>query len=64
MGLGDDIKDFEEDVTGQGGNDGDNNANNANGSNDKTEDTVIDSGKLPPSLAMIEPRRILCLTPT
>jgi len=29
MGLGDDIKDFEQDATGQGGKDGDNNANNA-----------------------------------
>jgi hypothetical protein len=29
MGLGDDIKEFENDATGQGGNDGDNNANNA-----------------------------------
>jgi hypothetical protein len=44
MGLGDDLKDFENDATGQGGNDGDNNANNANGSNDKTEDTLADSG--------------------
>ncbi|CZR52303.1 uncharacterized protein PAC_02180 [Phialocephala subalpina] len=43
MGLGDDIKDFEQDATGQGGKDGDNNANNANGSNDKTEDTMVDS---------------------
>jgi hypothetical protein len=29
MGFGDDIKDIEKDMTGQGGNDGDNNANNA-----------------------------------
>ncbi len=29
MGLGDDIKEFEQDATGQGGSDGDNNANNA-----------------------------------
>jgi len=43
MGFGDDIKEFENDATGQGGNDGDNNANNANGSNDKTEDTLVDS---------------------
>ncbi|KAF8858426.1 hypothetical protein BDZ45DRAFT_743465 [Acephala macrosclerotiorum] len=43
MGLGDDVKEFEQDATGQGGNDGDNNANNANGSNDKTEDTLVDS---------------------
>jgi hypothetical protein len=44
MGLGDDFKEFENDATGQGGNDGDNNANRANGSNDKTEDTLVDSG--------------------
>jgi hypothetical protein len=44
MGLGDDLKEFENDATGQGGNDGDNNANRANGSNDKTEDTLVDSG--------------------
>jgi len=43
MGLEDDVKEFEQDATGQGGNDGDNNANNANGSNDKTEDTLVDS---------------------
>ncbi|KAF4633909.1 hypothetical protein G7Y89_g4199 [Cudoniella acicularis] len=43
MGFGDDIKDLEQDATGQGGQDGDNNANNANGSNDKTEDTLADS---------------------
>jgi len=43
MGFGDDIKEFENDATGQGGNDGDNNANKANGSNDKTEDTMVDS---------------------
>lgn len=47
MGLGDDLKDFENDATGQGGNDGDNNANKANGSNDKTEDTMVDSGSYP-----------------
>jgi hypothetical protein len=29
MGLGDDLKEFENDATGQGGNDGDNNADNA-----------------------------------
>lgn len=46
MGFGDDIKEFEEAATGQGGNDGDNNANNSNGSNDKTEDTIVDSSKL------------------
>lgn len=46
MGFGDDIKDMENDATGQGGNDGDNNANRANGGNDKTEDTMVDSGKL------------------
>lgn len=44
MGLGDDIKEFENDATGQGGNDGDNNANRANGGTDKTEDTLADSG--------------------
>ena len=54
MGLGDDIKEFENDATGQGGNDGDNNANNQGGGNDKTEDTLVDSGNkcshsLPPS---------------
>jgi hypothetical protein len=27
MGLGDDLQEFENDATGQGGNDGDNNAN-------------------------------------
>ncbi|TVY51527.1 hypothetical protein LCER1_G004507 [Lachnellula cervina] len=43
MGFGDDIKDMENDATGQGGNDGDNNANRANGGNDKTEDTMVDS---------------------
>ncbi|TVY23313.1 hypothetical protein LHYA1_G007202 [Lachnellula hyalina] len=43
MGFGDDIKEFENDATGQGGKDGDNNANNQNGSNDKTEDTLVDS---------------------
>jgi len=43
MGFGDEIKEFEQDATGQGGNDGDNNANNANGGNDKTEDTMVDS---------------------
>jgi len=43
MGFGDEIKEFEQDATGQGGNDGDNNANNSNGSNDKTEDTMVDS---------------------
>jgi hypothetical protein len=47
MGFGDDIKDLENDATGQGGNDGDNNANKANGSNDKTEDTLVDSGSYP-----------------
>ena len=47
MGFGDDIREFENDVTGQGGNDGDNNANNANGSNDKTVDTIVDSGSYP-----------------
>ena len=46
MGLENDFEEREGDATGQGGNDGDNNANNANGSNDKTEDTVVDSGKL------------------
>ena len=46
MGFGDDIKEFEKDATGQGGNDGDNNANKAGGGNDKTEDTIVDSGKL------------------
>jgi len=45
MGFGDDIRELENDATGQGGNDGDNNANNSNGSNDKTEDTMVDSGK-------------------
>ena len=44
MGLENDFQEFENDVTGQGGNDGDNNANNSNGSNDKTEDTLVDSG--------------------
>jgi len=46
MGFGDDIKEFENDATGQGGNDGDNNANatTQGGSNDKTEDTMVDSG--------------------
>jgi hypothetical protein len=44
MGLGDDIKEFEQDATGQGGRDSDNNADNSNGSNDKTEDTLVDSG--------------------
>ncbi|TVY47875.1 hypothetical protein LOCC1_G001984 [Lachnellula occidentalis] len=44
MGFGDDIKDVEQDMTGQGGSDGDNNANNANGTgNDKTSDTMADS---------------------
>jgi len=46
MGFGDDIKEFENDATGQGGNDGDNNANGSNGKNDKTEDTMVDSGML------------------
>jgi hypothetical protein len=45
MGLENDFKEIEGAATGQGGNDGDNNANNANGSNDKTEDTMVDSGK-------------------
>lgn len=44
MGFGEDIKEFENAATGQGGNDGDNNANKANGGNDKTEDTLVDSG--------------------
>lgn len=48
MGFGDDIKEFENDATGQGGNDGDNNANKANGQNDKSEDTMVDSGSYPP----------------
>jgi len=43
MGLGDDVRDLEQDATGQGGKDNDNNANNSNGSNDKTEDTMVDS---------------------
>lgn len=51
MGLGDDIKEFEQDATGQGGRDGDNNADNSNGSNDKTEDTLADSGMYPTSMA-------------
>lgn len=55
MGFGDDIKEFENDATGQGGNDGDNNANNANGSNDKTEDTMVDSGNKCPSFLPLFP---------
>lgn len=49
MGLENDFKELEGAATGQGGNDGDNNATNTNGSNDKTEDTMVDSGKLTPS---------------
>jgi len=47
MGLGDDIKEFEKDATGQGGNDGQNNATNSNRGNDKTEDALADSGTIP-----------------
>jgi hypothetical protein len=47
MGFGDDIKEFENDATGQGGSDGQNNATNSNGGNEKTEDTIADSGAIP-----------------
>jgi len=50
MGLEDLIDEAKNAATGQGGNDGDNNANNSNGSNDKTEDTMVDSGKVTPEL--------------
>ena len=62
MGFGDDIKEFENDATGQGGNDGDNNANKANGQNDKTEDTMVDSGSYPllvPSSCVVHPHQPL-----
>jgi hypothetical protein len=45
MGFGDDVKELEQDATGQGVQDGDNNANNSNDGNNKTEDTAVDSGK-------------------
>jgi hypothetical protein len=62
MGLGDDIKEFEQDATGQGGRDGDNNADNSNGSNDKTEDTLVDSGMYSASHPSLSTHRTPSLT--